>query len=42
MRMFENFDLFGNLRYNKNDAIFVTSVILIEILFGLSILYVLL
>jgi hypothetical protein len=35
----KNFDLYGNLFYNKADAIFVTAVILFELSFVGFMLY---
>jgi hypothetical protein len=42
MRIFENFDLYGNLFYNKADAMFLIAVILFELSFVGFMLYFLL
>jgi hypothetical protein len=39
MRILENFDLYGNLFYNKTDTLFLIAVVLFEISFIGFILY---
>jgi hypothetical protein len=42
MRILENFDLYGNLFYNRNDAMFLIAVVLFEIAFVGFVIYFLL